>query len=186
MTGESLATKKDIYYTIAIIAVVGIFGVWIIPQTTQFLILYAFAPWFIILIVCVALPLIALALLWLIIQEIQSHYKELELSEGDEEIEESPLMDEAFSEEDEKFIEEKMREQLEAHKFEDEDVLELSRDLILTYVTTRLKKNKVIPLIDISNELDIPLEVVTDILLLLIADNLVDGMVEKDGLVSSD
>ena len=186
MNGEILASKKDIYYTIAIIAVVGLFGIWVIPQFTNFLIVHAVAPWLIILIVCVGLPLIALSLLWLIIQEIQNYYKDVELAEGDEEIEESPLMDEAFSEADEKFIEEKVREQLEAHKFEDEDVLELSRDLILTYVTSRLKQNKVIPLIDISKELEIPLEVVKDILLLLIADDLVDGMVERDGLVSSD
>ncbi len=161
------------------------FGAWIIPKTTQFLILHALDDWIIILIVCLVLPLIALTILWLVIQEIQAHFN---ISDKiiDKDINEDHLMKAAFTEEDEKFIEIKMKEQLDQHEFEDEDVFELSKDLILTYVNSRLRKSKAIPLNNISKELEIPHEVVKDIVLLLIADNQIDGMLEKDVIISSE
>ena len=120
MIGEKLPSKQDIYYILSIIFIVSFFGIWIIPQITRLLINHTVSTWLIILIDCIILPIIALSLLWLIIQEIQEHYKNLDFSDSDKEIEESFLINETFSEEDEKFIEEKMREKLEKDQFEDD------------------------------------------------------------------
>jgi predicted PurR-regulated permease PerM len=181
-----LVSKQDIYYVIAIGFILGFFGIWIIPQTAHYLILHAVSELIIILVVCIILPLVAVALLWLIIQEIQDHFKELDLSDEDTPIEEGILARETFSEKDLEFIEEQVRTQLEEHQFEDEDVFELSKDLVLSYVNNRIKTNTIIPLIDISKDLELPIEVIKDLLLLLIADNLVDAMLEKDALVRSE
>ncbi len=181
-----MVSKQDIYYLIAIGFILGFFGIWIIPQTANYLILHAVSELIIILVVCVFLPLVAVALLWLIIQEIQEHFKELDLSDDDAPLEEGILAREAFSEEDLEFIEAQVRSQLEERQFEDEDVFELSKDLVLSYVNNRIKTDTIIPLIDISEDLEIPIDVVKDLLLLLIADNLVDATLEKDAVVRSE
>jgi len=138
----------------------------------------------------------------MIIYEIQHHYKSLDLS--DKEVEESQLVKKFLTEDDEKFIEEKMREQLDKFQFEDEEVYEVHRDLILTYLKNLMKIEKAIPIGNISKMVEIPVkidktipigniskmveipeEVVKDILLVLIADGLIDGMIEKNVLVCS-
>ena len=182
MTG--MPQRKDVYYVLAIILTVVFFGVFVIPQIARILLIFGVATWLLILIVCVVIPIFAVATLWMIVLEIQQHFKDLELS--DTEVEESQLVEKVFTKEDEKFIEEKMREQLEKFKFQDDDIFELHSDLILTYVNNRLKTDKTIPLVDISKMVEIPLDVVKDILLVLIADGLVDGMIKKDVLECSD
>ncbi len=182
--GETVLEKKDLYYTLAVILVIVFFGVWVIPQFTNMLNLHATPLWALILVDCVVLPLAALSLLYLIIITIQSHYKTETSSEDKEE--EIPLTDEAFTEEDVKFIEKTVRQQLEENKYEDEEVFELSKDLVLNYLKTRMKTDKVIPLNDISQRLEIPVEVVKNMILLLVADNLIYGMIQGDALISSD
>ena len=156
----------------------------VIPQVTRLLITTHAAPWVIVIVTCVLLPVLAISLLYMIIYEIQHHYMSLDLS--DKEVEESQLVKKVLTEDDEKFIEEKMREQLDKFQFEDEDLYEVHVDLILTYVKNRVKIDKSIPLRNISKMVEIPEEVVKDILLVLIADGLVDGMIEKNVLVGSD
>ena len=180
-----LVTRRDIYYLVAIIVIVIVFGSWVIPQFAQILILHATPLWVQILIVCIVLPLVAITLLWLIIQEIQSHYKKDDTLKKDE-VKENILVDEAFTDEDYKFIEEKLKEKLEKYQYDDEEVFELSKNLIHSYLINQIKTKKVIPLIDISQDLEIPLEVVKDIVLLLIADDLIDGMIETDALIISE
>ncbi|NVM54433.1 MAG: hypothetical protein HWN66_12080 [Candidatus Helarchaeota archaeon] len=176
--------KKDIYYVLAIIFTVVFFGAFIIPQVTRLLLFYGMTTWLIIIIVCIIIPIFAIFLLWLIIHEIQQHFLTLDLS--DEEVQKSRLVKKVFSEEDEKFIEEKMREQLDKFKFEDEDIYEIHSDLILTYVNNRLKTEKTINLKNITNSLEIPIGIVRDILLVQIADGLIEGVIENNILNCSD
>ena len=75
-----------------------------------------------------------------------------------------------------------MKEQLDQHQFEDEELFEMHRDLILTYIINRAKTTKEIPLTDIAKELELPLGAVKDLTLLLIADELIDGLIISDVL----
>lgn len=129
------------------------------------------------------IPLFAIILLWLIIQEIQQHFKQLPPIESTKE--EPFLMKDVFTEADEKFIEEKMRTQLETHEFEDEDNFERNYDLILSYMRHSLKASKLISLQEIVRELDLPLDVIKDVILLLIADGLLYGKIKGDSFEGS-
>ncbi len=140
--------------------------------------------WLIILATCILIPLVAISLLWMIIHEIQQHYKSLELSDKD--VEESQLAKKVFTKDDEQFIEKKMREQLDKFQYEDEEAYEVYVDLILTYINNKLKTKKSIALPEISKMVEIPEEVVKDILLLLIADGLIEGIIKDNILDCSD
>lgn len=170
--------RKDIYYLAAILGVVVFFGAAIIPQVTRLLLFYGLDLWIVILIVCVFIPLFAVALLWLIVYEIQQYFNTAELS--DQEVAASQLVDRVYTPEDDQFIEAKMREQLEKFQFQDEDAYEIYSDLIFTYIRNRIKTDSEIPLEDISNMVNIPKEVVKDILLVQIAEGLIDGSIEND------
>ncbi|MHA1267637.1 MAG: hypothetical protein ACTSRS_20540 [Candidatus Helarchaeota archaeon] len=171
-----MVQKKDIYYLIAVIGTTIFFGVFIIPQLTHILFLYHTEIWLIILIVCILIPLFAITILWMVIHEIQEHFNKFELS--DKEVEKIQLK--AFSEEEEQFIEAKMREQLDTFQFKDEEILDVYTDLILTYLNNQIKKESSIPIEKISNMVEIPIEIVKDILLLLIADELINGIIEDN------
>jgi len=112
----------------------------------------------------------------MVIHEIQEHFNKFELS--DKEVEKIQLK--AFSEEEEQFIEAKMREQLDTFQFKDEEILDVYTDLILTYLNNQIKKESSIPIEKISNMVEIPIEIVKDILLLLIADELINGIIEDN------
>jgi hypothetical protein len=94
-------------------------------------------------------------------------------------------MKDVFTEADEKFIEEKMKTQLETHEFEDEDNFERNYDLILSYMRHSLNASKVISLQEMVRELDLPLDVIKDIILLLIADGLLYGKIKDDSFEGS-
>jgi uncharacterized membrane protein len=172
--------KTDLYYIIATICIICFFGAWVIPQVLNYLLLNGIPDWLIIIIVAVIIPLFAILLLWLIIQEIQQHFKNPPISEPEKE--ESIPMKEVFTPEDIKFIEEKMQKQLETHEFKDEDNFERNYDLILSYMRHSLspKGTKTIVLTDIARELDLPLDSIKDILLLLVADGLIYGELTED------
>ncbi|MHA1275612.1 MAG: hypothetical protein ACTSQI_03790 [Candidatus Helarchaeota archaeon] len=181
-----MVSKLDLYYILAICIIIGLFAIWIIPQTANFLIIHAVPAWLIIIVICIILPLVAVSLLWFIIQEIQDHFKNFNLSDEDPIIQESSLLQDVFSEEDLQFIEAQMSAQLETHQFEDERILNLSKDLILSYLKNRIKTNAIVPLADISKDLELPIQVIKNLILLLIAENSIDGMLEKDAFVRSD
>jgi hypothetical protein len=178
-----LVKKTDLYYIIATICIICFFGIWVISTVLEFLIVHAIPDWLVIIIVAGIIPLIATILLWLIIQEIQQHFKPVSPVESKKE--EPFLIKEVFSEADEKFIEEKMKSQLETHKFEDEDAFERNYDLILSYMRHSLKESKKIPLEEIVRELDLPLDIVKDVVLLLIADGLLFGEIKGDSFEGS-
>ena len=179
-----MVKKIDVYYLIATISVLCFFGIWVIPTVLNFLLYRAIPDWLIIIIVAGVIPLFAILLLWLIIQEIQQHFKKLPSSEPERE--EPFLMKEFFTEADEKFIEDKMKTQLESHEFEDEDNFERNYDLILSYIRNSLKASKTILLTDIVRELDLPFEVIKDIILLLNADGLIFGELKNESFISSE
>jgi len=129
------------------------------------------------------IPLFAILLIWLVIQEIQAYFKKLPPPKPSKE--EPFLMKEVFTEADERFIEEKMRTQLETHTFEDEEYFDRNYDLILSYIRHSLKVSKTIPLQDIVQELDLPFEVIKDIILLLIADGFIYGEITDDTFKSA-
>ncbi|MDD1778565.1 MAG: hypothetical protein LUQ65_10390 [Candidatus Helarchaeota archaeon] len=174
--------KTDLYYIIATICIVCFFGAWVIPQMLNYLLYNGTPEWLIVIIIAVIIPLFALLLLWLIIQEIQQHFKNLPPSEPEKE--ETILMKEAFTPDEEKFIEEKMRTQLETHEFKDEDNFERNYDLVLSYIRNSLKATKTIILKDIAHELDLPFESIKDIILLLVADGLIHGELTEDSFKS--
>jgi signal transduction histidine kinase len=178
-----LVKKTDLYYIIATICIICFFGIWVIPTVLKFLVLRAIPDWLIIIIVAGVIPLVAIILLWLIIQEIQQHFKQLSPIESKKE--EPFLMKDVFTEADEKFIEEKMKTQLETHEFEDEDNFERNYDLILSYMRHSLNASKVISLQEMVRELDLPLDVIKDIILLLIADGLLYGKIKDDSFEGS-
>ena len=174
--------KTDLYYIIATIAVICLFGVWVIPQVLSYLLYKGLPDWLIIIIIAVIIPLFAILLLWLLIQEIQQHFKNPPPSEPVKE--ESILTKDVFTPEEEKFIEEKMRTQLETHAFKDEDNFERNYDVILSYMRHSLKVTKTILLADIARELDLPLDSIRDILLLIVADGLIYGELTEDSFKS--
>ena len=173
-----LLKKTDIYYIIATICIVCFFGVWVIPQVLNYLLINVTPEWLIILIIAVIIPLFAILVLWLIIQEIQQHFKNPPPSEPAKE--ETILMKEAFTPDEEKFIEEKMRTQLATHEFKDEDNFERNYDLVLSYMRHSLKETKTILLQDIAHELELSMDNIKDILLLLVADGLIHGELTDD------
>jgi len=149
-----------------------------------YLLYNAFPDWLIIIIIAVIIPLVAILLLWLVIQEIQQHFKNIPPGPSNAPKEESILMKEVFTPEEEKFIEEKMRTQLETHEFKDEDNFERNYDLILSYLRHSLKVTKTIWLKDIARELTLPLDSIRDIILLLVADGLIYGELTEDSFKS--
>jgi predicted PurR-regulated permease PerM len=177
-----LVKKTDLYYILATIGIVCLFGAWVIPQVLSYLLYRGLPDWLIIIIVALVIPLFAVLLLWLIIQEIQQHFRNLPPPKPEKE--ESILTKEAFTPEEEKFIEEKMRTQLEAHTFKDEDNFERNYDLVLSYMRHSLKVTKTILLADIARELDLPLDSIKDLLLLLAADGLIHGELTEDSFKS--
>ncbi|HUX98569.1 MAG TPA: hypothetical protein VMV49_03390 [Candidatus Deferrimicrobium sp.] len=173
--------KIDWYYFIAIISVVTFFGAFMIPQITKLLFYYSLPFWGIIIITCILLPLFALFLLWLIIVEIQNHFRTEDFSKPGQI--QPELIEDVFTEDDNKFIEAKMREQLDKSQFEDEELFEMHQDMVFSYVTNRAKSVKKILLADITKELELPTGVVKDIILILIADDLIDGLIENEILI---